>query len=329
MPARQPEPTSFNSLPADVKRLFIPLIASSKVPEVAKTILSLNHTNRLWRTFVRSESGLISILEQMPYTTNAIDLVELLEKKSKVLPVVQSKKIVSWVKTAKNQLKYGSYLFTQVALAEDSKEFEEAIANKHINLNYPFVFTGSAALCFTDGTTPLMVAAGKNKLAMAEKLIAAGANVNAQNNAAGTALFAALAKKNIVMSEKLLAAGSDLNHTARDQTTALMFTINEEFADGTKLLLQAGASPNLKNEQGQSALMVAACHGDIYTAVALLEVDADPTMTDMDGKTALDFALEEVRCRTMQDFDLARGKRQTAKLLEEASARYKAKQDKK
>lgn len=333
-PVRQPEEASFNTLPLEIKQLFVPLVTSSNVPEVAKTVLSLNHTNRFWRNAVRSEAGLICILEQMPYTANAIDLVELLEKKAKSLPVVQSKKIVTWVQAAKNQLRYGSNLFTQVALAQDTKEFEELMADKHINLNWPFRYWGSAALCFIDGTTPLMAAAGKNKLAMAEKLIAAGANVNAQNNGAGTALFVALAKKHTQMCERLVIAGADVNHKDRNGTTPLMFIIDEEFADGSKLLLQAGANPNLKNLHGKTALMTAAHHGDIYTTIALLEAGANPELTDNDGKTAYDFACQEVqysgyRLTSEADYALAKGRIQTARLLADATIRYKAMQEKK
>jgi ankyrin repeat protein len=136
------------------------------------------------------------------------------------------------------------------------------------------------------------------------------------------------------MCEKLIAAGADFNHADIDGMTPLMFATDEESAEGTKLLLQAGANPNLRNEHGQTALMTAAHHGDLYTAVALLEAGANPELTDNHGKTAYDFACLEVqpsgyRFASDADYALIRGRIQTARLLVEATARYKAMKEKK
>ncbi len=83
--APQPSAASFDSLPGDVKRIIIPLIASSKVAEVAETIRSLHITNKSFHNFISTPAGLISILEKMPYTANAIDLVDLLRKTNMIL----------------------------------------------------------------------------------------------------------------------------------------------------------------------------------------------------------------------------------------------------
>jgi hypothetical protein len=85
----------FEELPGDVKRIIIPLIASSNVAEVAEAIRSLNATNKFFHNFISTPEGIISILERMPDASSAIDLVKILEKTN--LPAMQSSAIQKWL----------------------------------------------------------------------------------------------------------------------------------------------------------------------------------------------------------------------------------------
>ena len=93
--APQAPAISFDTLPGDVKRIIIPLIASSKVAEVAEAIRSLNKTNKFFHNFISTPEGIISILERMPDTSSAIDLVKILEKTN--LPAIQNSAIQKWL----------------------------------------------------------------------------------------------------------------------------------------------------------------------------------------------------------------------------------------
>src|ERR1700693_1672275 len=73
-----------------------------------------------------------------------------------------------------------------------------------------------------DGTTPLHYAAHDNDVAAVDKLIKAGANVNARNKFGSTPMSEAAANGNTVIMEKLLNAGADPNSPSADGMTVLM-----------------------------------------------------------------------------------------------------------
>ena len=133
LPPPRPQ-TSFDSLPNDVKRLLVPMIASSKVYEVANTIRSLNATNTFFHNYFSNPAGLIAILERMPYTANAVDLVENYLSKTNI-PVVKSPQIESWLKDAKSRLVNGRELWVAAMFLNQNK-IRELLRYKDINLNY-------------------------------------------------------------------------------------------------------------------------------------------------------------------------------------------------
>ncbi len=63
---------------------------------------------------------------------------------------------------------------------------------------------------------PLIAAADKGDMALIERLLAAGAKVDAKDEAGRTALMAATQKNDLPLARRLIAAGSDVN--ARDVT---------------------------------------------------------------------------------------------------------------
>lgn len=160
---------SFDNLPTDVKRLIVPLIASSKITEVANTILALNRTNKFFHTYIKSPAGMISILEQMPYTAIAIDLVALLQKTN--LPVVKNTEIAKWVEIAKKNLEYCEDL--QLAIINnDYVSLQYYLKKRNVDLNcQPETSDGRLF-----GPTPLISAVFERKAKMVELLLSVGAN---------------------------------------------------------------------------------------------------------------------------------------------------------
>lgn len=107
-----------------------------------------------------------------------------------------------------------------------------------------------------DGTTPLMRAVRQDDLAMAAKLLQAGANVKAANRYGITALYLACINANPAMIERLLKAGADANETGPDGQTALMTVAHTGNVEAARILLAHGANVDAtENWRGQTALM--------------------------------------------------------------------------
>src|SRR5262245_15521132 len=82
--------------------------------------------------------------------------------------------------------------------------------------------TGFAVPESPDGTTPLHWAVHNNEASSVDRLIKAGANVNARNEYGATPLSEAVANLNTAIIAKLLNAGADPNAPGPDGMTALM-----------------------------------------------------------------------------------------------------------
>jgi hypothetical protein len=196
---------SFDSLPGDVKRLLIPLIASGNVAEVANTILALNRTSRSVRAYINTPAGLIGILERMPYTFKAIDLVELLQKTN--LPVARDPAITAWVAAARGRLVNGLSLF---AAAEHNNipRLRELLRNPNIDMN--------SAPEDRRKYTALMSASFLGFSEIVRMLVAAGADLNLQDDEGWTALMMASDAGSTNIVDLLLAAGADTQERNND-----------------------------------------------------------------------------------------------------------------
>jgi uncharacterized protein len=127
-----------------------------------------------------------------------------------------------------------------------------------------------------DGTTPLHRAAQLNDLGTADRLVRAGANVNAANRYGVTPLSLACVNGNAPMIELLLKAGADANSTLPEGETALMTAANTGNVAALKALLAHGANVNAtESSKGQTALMWAVNKGHTAAAQALIEAGAD------------------------------------------------------
>lgn len=109
----------------------------------------------------------------------------------------------------------------------------------------------------TEHVTPLMYAASRGRLDIVKKLLASGADPNAQNAQGHTAL------------------------TSCNTHTSVM-----------KALLNAGADPNIKAFWGHTALMYALMRRDLKQTLLLLNHGADPDITTTQGYTTRWYAIE-------------------------------------
>jgi len=108
----------------------------------------------------------------------------------------------------------------------------------------------------------LIDACRSGQLASVEQLIAAGANVDTQDDAGKTPLMHA----------------AWYGHTTTETITAL---------------LKAGANVNLCDEEGKTALMISAWWSHAKTVTALIAAGANVDAHDHDGNTALMLAARE------------------------------------
>ena len=86
--------------------------------------------------------------------------------------------------------------------------------------------------------------------AVVEQLVAAGAEVNWQEEDGATALMAAAGEGHSAIVEQLVAAGAEVNR-------ALIWAAGEGHSAVVEQLVAAGAEVNWREEEGETALMAA------------------------------------------------------------------------
>ncbi|HJT66709.1 MAG TPA: ankyrin repeat domain-containing protein [Pyrinomonadaceae bacterium] len=129
---------------------------------------------------------------------------------------------------------------------------------------------------------------------------------NARGLNARPALLAYVWRDNPERVEKLLAHGADVNAQDADGDTALHGAAQTGNTAIMQRLLDKGADPNVKNKQGGTPLMWAAVYGHQDAARLLLSRGADAALKDNDGITAADWAARNKRENVVL---LLRGKR--------------------
>lgn len=235
---------SWDSLPKEIKLLIIPLIASSNVHEVAKTILALNHTNRFFRNFVRSEAGMLSILEQMPYTANAIDLItdSPCKHTAPILPSLMRHSLRKWIDNARTRLVKGEEFLTAIE-RENLPEVRSLLKDKNLNLNYN---SCEAPLYSCDNAVELAIT--KKNSAMVTLLIKAGASPGMPDTYGRAPIVLASVNRDVEIARLLLAYGANPNSKNWEHRSALMYAVIENHREMIQLLLDAGADPDLKHK---------------------------------------------------------------------------------
>lgn len=101
------------------------------------------------------------------------------------------------------------------------------------------------------GETPLMLAAIKGQLALAEQMIARGADVN---QTGWTPLHYAATGSSTAMVALMLKHHAFVDSESPNGTTPLMMAAQYGSPEAVKLLLASGAQPQQKNQQGLAAL---------------------------------------------------------------------------
>ena len=99
--------------------------------------------------------------------------------------------------------------------------------------------------------------------------------------------------------EKLLARGADANAQDGDGDTALHGAAQTGNVDMVRMFLDKGANPNAKNRQGGTPLMWAAVYGHEDVARLLLSRGADASLKDNDGVTASEWAVRNKRANVV------------------------------
>ncbi|MFH1254122.1 MAG: ankyrin repeat domain-containing protein [bacterium] len=130
-----------------------------------------------------------------------------------------------------------------------------------------------------DGSTPLFLACEKGYKGMVGTLIRFHSNVNKANRYGTTPLHLACGRNgSLEMVEKLVAAGATID--ARDETgcTPLLNAVASQKKDIVDFLLQNGANPNLTGGYGHSMLYIACALG--CTEIANLLLRAGITVSD-------------------------------------------------
>ena len=159
----------------------------------------------------------------------------------------------------------------------------------------------------------LIEATHRNDIEAARRLIAAGANVNAQDDNHDSAFLLAGAEGRLEILKLTLQAGADLRSTNRYGGTALIPACHHGHVETVRELLKTNIDVNHVNRLGWTALLEVVILGDasptyIEITRLLLAHGANINLPDNQGVTPLGHARQ-------------RGQREIASLLEAAGAR--------
>jgi uncharacterized protein len=108
-----------------------------------------------------------------------------------------------------------------------------------------------------DAGTALLDAARDGDMALAEKLIDKGVNINVQDAKGWTPLMFAVSSADTKLIKLLLAKGADANVATNKGWTPLMKACVHNHVDTMELLMHRGADLNAKNAEGKTALILA------------------------------------------------------------------------
>ena len=153
-----------------------------------------------------------------------------------------------------------------------------------------------------------MVAAGAGHIDLIDRLLDAGARIDAKDRRRGfTPLMSAVWTNQELAVTTLLDRGAPIDQTNDKGHTALFWAANRGWDQLVPLLIERGADVNSASNNGVTPLIIAAAAGHTATVDALLKAGADPTLKDAKGKTALEWAQQ-------------RKKQKAAELLQAATA---------
>lgn len=133
----------------------------------------------------------------------------------------------------------------------------------------------------------LMIAASKGYVKEINKLVARGADVNAENQNGVTPLILAVAENKADAVAALLAHDPDVDKFTSLNETPLLIAVKNNFFSIAEMLLRAGADINLADMYGAVPLHYASLYGLTGMADMLIYYDADLNARTQDGSTPL------------------------------------------
>ncbi len=141
-------------------------------------------------------------------------------------------------------------------------------------------------------STELIAAVKTGDRAAVQRMLAAGADVDARDEAGATPLMLAAHAGDLPMVQLLLGSGADVNASDERGWTALVKAVyNTELKRGSaevvQALIDAGADIEVAIGYGVRPLMLAAGYGESDVVAALLHAGADVLARNEGGYTAL------------------------------------------
>ena len=173
-------------------------------------------------------------------------------------------------------------------------DLEEAMERRDVNAAKYWIQEQryNTTLRFPLGITPLMLAAKTGNEEILQAALHTDWDVNATDNAKQTPLHWAVMYKRPKAVEMLVAAGANIN-ADEAWATPLNLAIKNRDVEMVKLLIRLGADVNKKNSVDETPLMWAATWGQGDIIKVLLENGAKTGSKDISGDTALSHASRE------------------------------------
>lgn len=137
-----------------------------------------------------------------------------------------------------------------------------------------------------DRITPLMLAARSGDTSLAKLFIARGNGINAKDAAGATPLIYAARSGQVETAKLLISKGAVVDQADEQRWTPLMYAAANGNAEVAQLLLSKGADANARDDKGRTPLLLLANYsGDGPTMKALIAKKADVNVRDAKGRT--------------------------------------------
>jgi ankyrin repeat protein len=156
--------------------------------------------------------------------------------------------------------------------------------------------------------TPLHIALSEGDAEIADILINAGADIEAQSELNGMrAIHIAASLGESTLVELLLAAGASISERDATGKTALHVATSRGATEVVKLLLENGAKVDSREpHKGFTPLLISALHGEPEIVELLVAAGADVEATSASGTTALMLAASQELVANVGDLSLIR-----------------------
>ena len=181
------------------------------------------------------------------------------------------------------------FIGINVAFASSYEDFFSAIKNDDPATIQKLLARGfDANTPDPKGQHGLILAIREPSLKAASLLVdAPKVNLNAFNALGESPLMLAALKGHLALSEKLVKKGADVNKTG---WTPLHYAASNGHVEVIKLLLENHAYIDAESPNGSTPLMMASMYGNAQSVKLLLDEGADPLLKNQIGLTALQFA---------------------------------------